>query len=31
MQDLDNAQLEWVRSFHDSYYAPNLAVPLHRR
>ena len=26
MQDLDNAQLEWVRSFHDSYYAPNLAV-----
>jgi predicted Zn-dependent peptidase len=26
MQDLDNAQLDWVRSFHDSYYAPNLAV-----
>jgi len=26
MQDLDNAQLEWVRNFHDSYYAPNLAV-----
>ncbi len=26
MQDLDNAQLEWVRAFHDSYYAPNLAV-----
>jgi zinc protease len=26
MQDLDNAQLEWVRSFHASYYAPNLAV-----
>jgi predicted Zn-dependent peptidase len=26
MQDLDNAQLEWVRAFHDAYYAPNLAV-----
>jgi zinc protease len=26
MQDLDNAQLEWVRAFHDNYYAPNLAV-----
>jgi zinc protease len=26
MQDLDSAQLEWVRAFHDSYYAPNLAV-----
>jgi zinc protease len=26
MQDLDNAQLDWVRSFHDTYYAPNLAV-----
>ena len=26
MQDLDDAQLEWVRAFHDSYYAPNLAV-----
>jgi zinc protease len=26
MQDLDNAQLEWVRNFHDSHYAPNLAV-----
>ena len=26
MQDLDNAQLEWVRAFHDSHYAPNLAV-----
>ncbi len=26
MQDLDNAQLDWVRAFHDSYYAPNLAV-----
>jgi predicted Zn-dependent peptidase len=26
MQDLDNAQLEWVRNFHASYYAPNLAV-----
>jgi zinc protease len=26
MQDLDNAQLEWVRAFHDSFYAPNLAV-----
>ncbi len=26
MQDLDNAQLEWVRAFHTSYYAPNLAV-----
>jgi len=31
MQDLDNAQLEWVRAFHDSYYAPNLAVLFHRR
>jgi len=26
MQDLDNAQLDWVRAFHESYYAPNLAV-----
>jgi predicted Zn-dependent peptidase len=26
MQDLDNAQLEWVRAFHASHYAPNLAV-----
>jgi len=26
MQDLDNAQLDWVRSFHDTYYASNLAV-----
>ena len=24
--DLDAAQLGWVRSFHDSYYAPNNAV-----
>lgn len=26
MQDLDAAQLDWVRSFHDAYYAPNNAV-----
>lgn len=26
MQDLDNAQLEWIRAFHASYYAPNNAV-----
>jgi len=26
MRDLDAAQLEWVRAFHDSYYAPNNAV-----
>ena len=26
MQDLDAAQLEWVRAFHDAYYAPNNAV-----
>jgi zinc protease len=26
MQDLDAAQLDWVRAFHDAYYAPNLAV-----
>lgn len=26
MKDLDAAQLEWVRSFHDKYYAPNNAV-----
>ncbi|HSO37403.1 MAG TPA: pitrilysin family protein [Labilithrix sp.] len=26
MRDLDGAQLEWVRSFHDAYYAPNNAV-----
>src|SRR4051812_12030184 len=26
MRDLDAAQLDWVRSFHDAYYAPNNAV-----
>jgi predicted Zn-dependent peptidase len=26
MQDLEAAQLEWVRAFHDAYYAPNEAV-----
>jgi zinc protease len=26
MRDLDAAQLEWVRSFHEAYYAPNNAV-----
>jgi predicted Zn-dependent peptidase len=26
MRDLDAAQLEWVRRFHESYYAPNDAV-----
>jgi predicted Zn-dependent peptidase len=26
MKDLDAAQLDWVRSFHDHYYAPNNAV-----
>jgi zinc protease len=26
MRDLDAAQLEWVRTFHDAYYAPNNAV-----
>lgn len=26
MIDLDNAELEWVRAFHDAHYAPNLAV-----
>jgi len=26
MRDLDAAQLDWVRSFHDAYYAPNEAV-----
>ncbi|HEY2735038.1 MAG TPA: pitrilysin family protein, partial [Polyangiales bacterium] len=26
MQDLDAAQLDWVRAFHDQYYAPNNAV-----
>jgi zinc protease len=26
MADLDAAQLEWVRAFHDKYYAPNNAV-----
>ena len=26
MKDLDAAQLEWVKSFHDAYYAPNNAV-----
>jgi zinc protease len=26
MKDLDAAQLEWVRAFHDAYYAPNNAV-----
>jgi len=26
MRDLDAAQLDWVRAFHDAYYAPNDAV-----
>lgn len=26
MEDLDHAELEWVRAFHDAHYAPNLAV-----
>lgn len=26
MKDLDAAQLEWVRAFHASYYAPNNAI-----
>jgi predicted Zn-dependent peptidase len=26
MRDLDAAQLEWVRAFHDAYYGPNDAV-----
>ena len=26
MKDLDDARIEWVRAFHDSYYAPNTAV-----
>ncbi len=26
MADLDAAQLQWVRAFHDEYYAPNDAV-----
>lgn len=26
MRDLDAAQLDWVRQFHDHYYAPNNAV-----
>ena len=26
MRDLDAAQLDWVRAFHDQYYAPNNAV-----
>jgi zinc protease len=26
MQDLDQAQIDWVQAFHDAYYAPNLAV-----
>jgi zinc protease len=26
MRDLDAAQLPWVRTFHDAYYAPNNAV-----
>ncbi|CAN5488216.1 pitrilysin family protein [soil metagenome] len=26
MADLDAAQLDWVRAFHDAYYAPNNAV-----
>lgn len=26
MQDLDNAQIEWLREFHKTYYAPNNAV-----
>lgn len=26
MQDLDAAQLDWIREFHQAYYAPNNAV-----
>jgi zinc protease len=26
MRDLDAAQIEWVRAFHDAYYGPNNAV-----
>ena len=26
MQDLEAAQLDWVRAFHAAYYAPNDAV-----
>lgn len=26
MRDLDGAELSWVRTFHDAYYAPNNAV-----
>ena len=26
MQDLDHAELDWVKAFHESHYAPNLAV-----
>ena len=26
MEDLDHAKLEWIRKFHQSYYAPNNAV-----
>jgi zinc protease len=26
MKDLDAAQLDWVKAFHDAYYAPNEAV-----
>jgi zinc protease len=26
MEDLDNAKLEWIRAFHQSYYGPNNAV-----
>jgi len=26
MRDLDAAKLDWVRAFHDAYYAPNNAV-----
>jgi predicted Zn-dependent peptidase len=26
MKDLDAAELDWVRAFHDAYYAPNDAV-----
>jgi predicted Zn-dependent peptidase len=26
MKELDDAKIEWVRAFHDAYYAPNNAV-----
>ena len=26
MEDLDNAKIEWIREFHQAYYAPNNAV-----